>query len=285
MIFGARAPGSPSSEAAQIMSTHFPKPGPLRVLAPAVMALTAATLWTLSTPGALDAVQDGSTAGGRAIPAADAEVTMILPGGDAMKYWSRWRGPSGQGLVEGTAYPDAWSDTQGISWKVRVPGRGHSSPIVWGDRIFLTSAAEDGSSRSVLCFRRSDGKLLWQTAVPTAAAEKLYPKNSYASSTVSTDGQRVYAYFGNAGLLALDFNGKQVWHVSFGSITLYHGPGGSPLLQGPADPVSGTAADGSKHPNRPWLHRGDRQDDRQATLAQDADAATGVGHADRDPGR
>jgi outer membrane protein assembly factor BamB len=161
---------------------------------------------------------------------ADASVSMIVPGGEAMKYWSRWRGPSGQGLVDGTGYPDTWSDTQNVIWKVTVSGRGHSSPIIWGDRLFLTTADPDGTKRSVLCYRRSDGKLLWETAVPSAPAEKLYAKNSYASASVSTDGERVYAYFGNAGMVALDFSGKQLWHVSFGTITLYHGPGGSPLL-------------------------------------------------------
>ncbi|MFH1575309.1 MAG: PQQ-binding-like beta-propeller repeat protein [Acidobacteriota bacterium] len=160
----------------------------------------------------------------------DPAVAMHLPGGEAMKYWSRWRGPSGQGLVDGSGYPGTWSETQNVLWKVKVPGRGHSSPIVWADRIFLTTAAEDGSSRSVLCFRRSDGHLMWQTNLPEAPAEKLYPKNSYASATVSTDGERVYAYFGNAGLAALDLDGKLAWHVSFGAIHLYHGPGGSPLL-------------------------------------------------------
>jgi outer membrane protein assembly factor BamB len=165
------------------------------------------------------------------LPGADEPlVSMIVPGGEAMKYWSRWRGPSGQGIVEGSGYPDRWSETENVLWKVAVAGRGHSSPIVWADRIFLTTAAEDGASRSVLCYRRSDGKLLWQTPVPEAAPEKLYPKNSYASSTVSTDGKMIYAYFGNAGLVALDFSGKIVWHVSFGPISLYHGPGGSPLL-------------------------------------------------------
>ncbi len=157
-------------------------------------------------------------------------VSMIVPGGEATKYWSRWRGPSGQGLVEGANYPDKWSDTENVVWKVAVPGRGHSSPIVWGDRLFLTTAAEDGSKRSILCFRRSDGKQLWEAAVPAAPAEALYAKNSYASATVSTDGERVYAYFGNAGLIAVDMQGKQVWHVAFGTLQLYHGPGGSPLL-------------------------------------------------------
>jgi outer membrane protein assembly factor BamB len=133
--------------------------------------------------------------------------------------------------VDGNSYPDAWSDTENVVWKVNVPGRGHSSPIVWGDRIFLTTAGAGGEqNRSILCYRRSDGKLLWQTDVPAAPAERLHKKNSWASSSVSTDGQKVYAYFGNAGLAAVDFDGKLVWHVGFGTITLYHGPGGSPLL-------------------------------------------------------
>lgn len=161
---------------------------------------------------------------------ADPPVSMVVPGGEAMKYWSRWRGPSGQGLVEGKGYPTTWSETENIVWRVPVPGRGHSSPVIWADRIFLTTAAADGSSRSVLCFRRADGTLLWERPVPEAPPEKLYPKNSYASSSPSTDGKLVYAYFGNAGVVAVDFSGKVAWHVRLGVISLYHGPGGSPLL-------------------------------------------------------
>lgn len=158
-------------------------------------------------------------------------VSMVVQTGAALKYWPHWRGPSMQGLVAGRGYPDRWSETENVVWKVPVPGRGHSSPIIWGDRIFLTSATEDGSSRWMLAFRRSDGTLLWKTLVPEApAAERLYRKNSYASSSPTTDGERVYAYFGNAGVVAVDFNGKLVWHTSLGTISLYHGPGGSPLL-------------------------------------------------------
>jgi outer membrane protein assembly factor BamB len=82
----------------------------------------------------------------------------------------------------------------------------------------------------VLCYSRKNGTLLWETAVPEAPAERLYRKNSYASSSPTTDGERVYAYFGNAGVVALDFSGKVLWHTSFGVINLYHGPGGSPIL-------------------------------------------------------
>lgn len=157
-------------------------------------------------------------------------VRMIEMEGEARKYWPQWRGPSGQGVVEGAAYPDTWSDRENVRWKVAVPGRGHSSPIVWKDRIFLTTAY-DGARRVVLSFRRRDGKLLWEAAAPQAEpVERLYRKNSYATATPVTDGERVYALFGNGGLLAVDFNGKQVWHYSFGATSNYHGPGGSPLL-------------------------------------------------------
>jgi outer membrane protein assembly factor BamB len=163
-------------------------------------------------------------------PEANMEVSMIVPQGEALNYWSRWRGPSGQGVVVGKGYPDRWSSTENVLWKVDVPGRGHSSPIIWGDRLFLTTADKQGTARSVLCFRRSDGKLLWQTPVPAATAEDLHAKNSYASSTPVTDGARVYAYFANAGLVALDFEGRVIWHTRFDPIQLEHGPGGSPLL-------------------------------------------------------
>ena len=162
--------------------------------------------------------------------AAESDVSLITPGGEAMKYWPRWRGPSGQGLVEGTGYPDRWSDTENVIWKVEVPGRGHSSPIIWENKLFLTTASRDGNSRSILCYDRSNGKLLWETAVPQGPIKRFHAKNSYASSTVSTDGERVYAYFGNAGLLAVDLEGKVVWHADLGEIDLYHGPGGTPLL-------------------------------------------------------
>src|SRR4051812_43990877 len=82
-------------------------------------------------------------------------VRMIEADGEARKYWHQWRGPSGQGVVEGAAYPDSWSQTENIRWKVQVPGAGNSSPIVWKDRIFLTTAYGP-TKRTVLCFRRED---------------------------------------------------------------------------------------------------------------------------------
>jgi outer membrane protein assembly factor BamB len=157
-------------------------------------------------------------------------VSMIEVDGEAAKYWTRWRGPSGQGIVKTGKYTDKWSATDGVKWKVPVPGRGHSSPIVWGDRIFLTTARDDGARLSMLAFRRSDGKQLWETFVPSQGVEHIYEKNSHASATAVTDGKLVYASFGTHGLMAVDFNGKIAWQTPVGVLDNYHGSAGSPVL-------------------------------------------------------
>jgi outer membrane protein assembly factor BamB len=143
--------------------------------------------------------------------------------------WPRWRGPSGQGLAADSGYPDTWSDTQNVLWRTRVPGRGHSSPIIWGDRIFLTTAYSDGRA-AVVGFRRSDGRQLWEAVVPDRSPEHVHPKNSHASATATTDGTRIYASFGNKGVVAVDLDGRLVWHRSLGALQNYHGTAGSPLL-------------------------------------------------------
>ncbi len=159
------------------------------------------------------------------------EVEMIPATGDPEATWPRWRGPSGQGFVAGDGYVDRWSATENVRWRVDVPGSGNSSPIVWGDRLFLTTSYDGGKRRSVLAYSIADGTQLWETFVPDRAApEKAYPKNGHASSTPSTDGERVYAYFGNQGLVAVDFDGRVDWHVSLGPFEAYHGTAASPLL-------------------------------------------------------
>ncbi len=157
-------------------------------------------------------------------------VVLIPIDGEGSKYWSRWRGPSGQGAVTGTNYVDAWSDTTNVKWKVPVAGRGHSSPIVWKDHLFLTTATEGGAKVSMLAYRTTDGTLLWNTTVPSTGVEHTYHKNSHASATPMTDGQRIYASFGTHGLAAFDFSGKLVWHQKLGDLNNYHGSAGSPVL-------------------------------------------------------
>ena len=157
-------------------------------------------------------------------------VRMVPPDGEGGRYWPRWRGPSGQGVVEGTGYPDTWSATTNVLWKTSVPGNGSSSPIVWGDRIFLTTSRNGGRRVSILSFRRSDGELLWETDAPDGRAANVHRKNSPASATMTTDGERLYASFGSLGMLAVDFDGHIVWHRDLGRIDNYHGAAGSPLL-------------------------------------------------------
>jgi outer membrane protein assembly factor BamB len=157
-------------------------------------------------------------------------VEMIVPQGEAQKYWPRWRGPSGQGYVNGTGYVDTWSDTQNVLWKVPVPGTSNSSPIVWGDLIILATAHDGGARKSLVAFKRTDGSKQWEAFAPDASAEFQHPKNGHASSTPTTDGQRVYAYLGSHGLIAVDLKGKQAWHRPLGAMSASHGTAGSPLL-------------------------------------------------------
>ena len=160
-----------------------------------------------------------------------AEPVAIVPvEGEGAKYWTRWRGPSGQGVVPAANYTDTWSDTERVKWRTAVPGLGHSSPIVWRDHLFLTTASDDGARVSMLAFNRLDGKRLWETVVPSQGVEHVYAKNSRASATPTTDGQLVYASFGTHGLAAFDFSGKIVWHRQLGQLSNYHGSAGSPVL-------------------------------------------------------
>lgn len=161
----------------------------------------------------------------------DESVRLIPVEGEAAKYWSRWRGPSGQGHVTGTNYTDTWSATENVKWRTKVPGDGHSSPIVWGDRIFLTTATNEGATMSMLAFNRTTGAQVWQTVVPsTTGVEHVYWKNTRASATPVTDGTLIYASFGTHGLVAFDFSGKIAWHNRIGQLANNHGSAGSPVL-------------------------------------------------------
>jgi outer membrane protein assembly factor BamB len=168
--------------------------------------------------------------------AAEVRFLPILPAPGAEKEWPGFRGPTGRGIVSATRIPARWSATENVLWKTPLPGRGNSSAVVWGDRLFVTAegTAEEskrGVNRLLLCHDRRDGKLLWRHAAPAPrTVEKLYWKNTYASSTPVTDGERVIAFFGNSGLLACDLEGKPLWHRDLGAFTTMHGPGTSPVL-------------------------------------------------------
>ncbi len=159
-------------------------------------------------------------------------VAMVAVEGAGASYWPRWRGPSGQGIVSDTGYPDRWSDTENVVWRTVIEGSGNSSPIVWQDRIFLTAGRNGGRDLHVLAHSREDGSLLWETNVAPGNPERVHQKNGPASATPATDGERVYVSLGSRGLVALDLEGNLLWHTEVGRIDNYHGPAGSPLLHG-----------------------------------------------------
>lgn len=159
-----------------------------------------------------------------------ARVQMIGAEGEGLKYWPCWRGPTMQGVVPDGPYVDRWSDKDNVLWKVELPGKGNSSPIIWADRIYLTTSYDNGAKRSILCLNRKDGSKRWEAFAPAAAPEKVKDKNGWASGTPTTDGERIYAYFGNAGVVCVDSEGKQVWHQAFPPMDAYHGMACSPLL-------------------------------------------------------
>lgn len=163
---------------------------------------------------------------------AGAELNVVLPCPDADKHWPRFRGPSGQGLTGLPSLPVRWDkDGTNLVWRAKVPGEGNSSPIVWGDHIFITSAAAKGAERFVHCFHAADGRLLWSKQAPAAAPEpQVRPKNGFASATPVTDGERVIAFLGSVGLVCYDFEGNLRWHYADMQFKTTHGVGSSPLL-------------------------------------------------------
>ena len=134
--------------------------------------------------------------------------------------WSQWRGPNHNNVAEaGQSIPTAWSETDNVVWKVEVPGRGHSSPIVIGDLIVLTSADEQGQQQGVFGFDRRTGKRLWGTVVSQGGFPKIHTKNTHASSTACSDGSQIYATFNHHNkveAVALDMQGKIVWQKDVG---------------------------------------------------------------------
>lgn len=156
----------------------------------------------------------------------------------AERDWPWWRGPSRNGIaVTSTDVPTKWSNTENVVWKSPVPGRGHSSPIVVGDKVFLETADEAKKVQSVVAFDRNTGKQLWKTDVSTGGfARKNHHKNTEASPTLACDGERLFASFFHHETIqatALDLNGKKLWQETVGSFnpkTFEYGYAPSPTL-------------------------------------------------------
>jgi outer membrane protein assembly factor BamB len=171
--------------------------------------------------------------------------------------WPQFRGPGSLGVGDGTNLPEIWSQEQNVAWKTEIPGYGWSSPIVWDERIFVTSVIKDGEVETpkkglylggerptpskdlhhwmVYCLDRRTGKKLWEKQVhQSAPPSSVHVKNTYASETPVADGQRVYAYFGNVGIFCLDSAGSELWSLKFPARKIRNGWGtaASPVLHG-----------------------------------------------------
>ena len=157
--------------------------------------------------------------------------------------WPQWRGPLLTGEAPDANPPVSWSETNNIRWKVAIPGSGTSTPIVWSNRIFLTTAlpapagtnAEGSYQFQILCLDRKDGHTLWTRTVRTEVPhEKHHPDHGYASASAVTDGDIVLAYFGSRGLHACDLAGNIKWSKDFGRMKTRNsfGEGSSPAVQG-----------------------------------------------------
>lgn len=137
--------------------------------------------------------------------------------------WPQFRGPAGQGISSETGVPVMWSQTEHILWKTPIPHTGWSSPIVFGDRVFVAGTAADGVSCHIVCLDRPMGRILWDREVFQQVPGVCDGRNSHATSTPVTDGERVYAFFSSASVAAVTYDGTMAWtnreikfHVLYG---------------------------------------------------------------------
>ena len=165
--------------------------------------------------------------------------------------WPGWRGPSGDGASNGKGIPTKWSSTDNIAWRIAVPGEGHSSPIVWGDKVFLTSSLTEKNKRILLCIDRLSGQTVWQRDVVQSPPETVHRLNSRASGTPATDGKQVYVTFmraegdeviapnvgserlitpGKIIVAAYDLDGNEKWKTNVGDFLSAHGFNTCPVL-------------------------------------------------------
>lgn len=168
-------------------------------------------------------------------------IAVTLPGfalADAKDDWRAWRGPNRNGVAaDGQTPPTEWSAAKNVVWKTKVPGRGHSSPTIVGDRVIVTTADERAKTQSVVCFDRASGKQLWATVIHRGGfPARIHRKNTHATPSVATDGSTLFAVFHNSDriqLTALSLDGKALWSKTAGGFVpkVYkYGYAASPLI-------------------------------------------------------
>lgn len=145
--------------------------------------------------------------------------------------WPAWRGDLlGSGRTSETRLPREWGPKKNLRWRIELPARGNSTPIVHGDKIFVTQSIKDDNWRGLMCFSRENGALLWKKGVTYAKKERTHTSNPYCSASPSTDGEIVAASYGSAGISAYDLDGKQLWHRNLGAIDHIWGNSTSPVI-------------------------------------------------------
>ncbi|MDB6074984.1 MAG: hypothetical protein JWO89_2624 [Verrucomicrobiaceae bacterium] len=144
--------------------------------------------------------------------------------------WPSWRGPHNDGTCDEKGLPLNWSATENVAWKADLPDRGNSTPVVWGDKVFVTQAVEKDGWRTLMCFDKKTGKKLWQEGTTYTETEATHGTNPYCSASPATDGERVVVSFASAGVFCFDMQGKELWHRDLGKVHHIWGNGASPVL-------------------------------------------------------
>ena len=204
--------------------------------------------------------------------------------------WPQFRGPKSMGVADDPKLPDTWSATENVAWKSEIPGVGWSSPVVWNNKIFVTSVISKGEIEApkkglyfggerkastdehrwmVYCVDWKTGKILWEReAFKGVPPSSRHLKNSYASETPVTDGERVYVYFGNVGLFCYDMDGKPLWDKRWGPFKTRYG--------------WGTAASPVLHKDRVYVVNDN--DDQSFIIAHDKKTGNQIWRVDREEG-
>jgi outer membrane protein assembly factor BamB len=155
---------------------------------------------------------------------------MVLPGLANEPNWSQWRGPEGSGKTSATDVVTQWGPSQNVKWQIDLPEAGNSTPVVWGDRIFLTQPLSASNQRALICLDRKTGQQRWLRGVEYSEQEATHKTNPYCSASPVTDGERVIAWFGSAGLVCWDNDGNELWRRDLGRQDHMWGYGSSPIL-------------------------------------------------------
>ena len=220
----------PSTVSNQLWTFYGYRLKRILTLLPVLLAVIWIGLYlTQDTPGGVNPVDEITVSTGTA----DLITTTAALPEITNDNWPWWRGLHGTGIAYDQDIPTSWSTTENVLWQASVPGRGHSTPVVWDNQVFLTTADEEHEKQQILSYDRKNGKLLWKMTAHDGRFMSSHPTNTHASASPACDGERVCAAFINNGALrvtAVDLTGKLVWQSEAGTFGSEHGYGSSPVI-------------------------------------------------------